>query len=95
MLASPLVALGDAARTRTFWVLFGTFFVCGASTNGLVQTHFVSLCGDFGILPVAAASMLAAIGVFDFAGLSVRAGCRTASTAGHFCSGTTGCAAFL
>jgi predicted MFS family arabinose efflux permease len=49
-------------------VLFGTFFVCGASTNGLVQTHLVSLCGDFGIVPVAAAGMLAVIGIFDFAG---------------------------
>ncbi|RYE33477.1 MAG: MFS transporter [Hyphomicrobiales bacterium] len=68
MLASPLIALRDAAGTRTFWVLFGTFFICGASTNGLVQTHFVSLCGDFGILPVAAAGMLAIIGIFDFAG---------------------------
>lgn len=68
MLASPIIALKDAARTQTFWVLFGTFFVCGASTNGLVQTHFVSLCGDFGIVPVAAAGMLAVIGIFDFAG---------------------------
>ncbi len=68
MLASPLLALRDAARTRIFWMLFGTFFVCGASTNGLVQTHFVSLCGDFGLAPVAAAGMLAVIGVFDFAG---------------------------
>lgn len=68
MLASPLLTLKDAAGTRTFWILFGTFFVCGASTNGLVQTHFVSLCGDFGIVPVTAASILAMIGIFDFAG---------------------------
>ncbi|MGN6097812.1 MAG: MFS transporter [Bosea sp. (in: a-proteobacteria)] len=68
MLASPLIALREAVITRTFWVLFGTFFICGASTNGLVQTHFVSLCGDFGIVPVAAAGMLAVIGIFDFAG---------------------------
>ncbi len=68
MLASPLVALREAAGSRIFWVLFGTFFVCGASTNGLVQTHFVSLCGDFGMAPVAAAGMLAIIGIFDFAG---------------------------
>lgn len=45
MLMSPLVALRDASRTHTFWVLFGTFFVCGASTNGLVQTHFVRYAG--------------------------------------------------
>lgn len=68
MLASPLLTLKDAAQTRTFWVLFGTFFVCGASTNGLVQTHFVSLCGDFGIVPVTAAGILAMIGIFDFIG---------------------------
>ncbi|AOH87180.1 MFS transporter (plasmid) [Sphingomonas panacis] len=68
MLMSPLLALKDAARSATFWVLFGTFFVCGASTNGLVQTHFVAMCGDFGIVPVMAAGMLAMIGIFDLVG---------------------------
>lgn len=68
MMMSPLVALREASRTHTFWVLFGTFFVCGASTNGLVQTHFISLCGDFGMAAVTAAGVLAMIGVFDFAG---------------------------
>ncbi|GEP00738.1 MFS transporter [Methylobacterium haplocladii] len=82
MLMSPLLALRAAATSLTFWVLFGTFFVCGASTNGLVQTHFVSLCGDYGIAAVTAAGMLAVIGVFDFAGtvgsgwLSDRYDCR-------------------
>ncbi|MCQ4161654.1 MFS transporter [Roseomonas sp. GC11] len=68
MLASPLLALRDASRSATFWVLFGTFFICGASTNGLVQTHFVSLCGDYGLAAVTAAGMLAMIGAFDFVG---------------------------
>ncbi len=68
MLVSPITALGEAAQTRIFWVLFGTFFICGASTNGLVQTHFISLCSDFGIAAVAAAGMLAIIGIFDIAG---------------------------
>ncbi|MGO4735842.1 MFS transporter [Bosea sp. 2KB_26] len=68
MLASPLVALREAVRTQTFWVLFGTFFICGASTNGLVQTHFIALCGDYGMAAVAAAGVLAVIGIFDFAG---------------------------
>lgn len=68
MLASPLIALREAAGTRVFWLLFGTFFVCGASTNGLVQTHFVALCGDFGMAAVTAAGMLALIGIFDFIG---------------------------
>lgn len=68
MLASPLVALREAAGTSTFWILFGTFFVCGASTNGLVQTHFVALCGDYGMAAVTAAGVLAVIGIFDFLG---------------------------
>ncbi|MGQ4274523.1 MFS transporter [Terrihabitans sp. B22-R8] len=68
MLLSPLRTLRDVAGSRTFWVLFGTFFVCGASTNGLIGTHFVALCGDYGIVPVAAAGVLAAMGMFDLVG---------------------------
>ena len=68
LLASPLAVLKEASATSTFWILFATFFICGLSTNGLIQTHFVTMCGDFGILPVAAASMLAVMGIFDFFG---------------------------
>ncbi|MFO1067746.1 MAG: MFS transporter [Geminicoccaceae bacterium] len=68
MLLSPLLALRDAAGSRTFWVLFATFFVCGLSTNGLIQTHWIALCGDLGVAPVGAAGMLALIGVFDLVG---------------------------
>jgi MFS family permease len=68
LLLSPLVVLKDVARTPIFWILFGTFFVCGSSTNGLIQTHFITLCGDYGMAPVAAASVLAMMGVFDFIG---------------------------
>jgi MFS family permease len=68
LITSPLVALRDASRSRTFWVLFATFFVCGASTNGLIQTHFITLCGDYGIESVKAAGLLAVIGLFDFCG---------------------------
>jgi predicted MFS family arabinose efflux permease len=56
------------ARTRTFWILFGTFFICGASTNGLIQTHFIPFCSDNGLAEVAAAGVLATMGVFDFFG---------------------------
>ncbi|MBV8472110.1 MAG: MFS transporter, partial [Hyphomicrobiales bacterium] len=68
MLRSPLAAFRDAAGTRVFWVLFVTFFVCGLSTNGLIQTHWITLCGDYGVPPVSAAGILATIGVFDFFG---------------------------
>jgi sugar phosphate permease len=66
--ALSLAALGLAARRRVFWVLAGTFFVCSVSSYGLTQTHFVPFCGDLGVPLVAAAWLLAAIGVFDLAG---------------------------
>jgi predicted MFS family arabinose efflux permease len=51
-----------------FWILFATFFICGASTNGLIQVHLIPMCLDYGIPQVQAASLLAAMGVFDFVG---------------------------
>jgi sugar phosphate permease len=68
ILTAALGTLADAARTRVFWILFATFFICGASTNGLVQVHLIPMCLDFGIPQVEAASLLAAMGVFDFFG---------------------------
>jgi MFS family permease len=68
LLMAPLYVLKEAARVPVFWVLFGTFFVCGSSTNGLVQTHFITLCHDYGLAATAAASVLAMMGIFDFFG---------------------------
>jgi sugar phosphate permease len=68
IMAAALGALRDAAKTRVFWILFATFFICGASTNGLIQVHLIPMCLDFGIPQVQAASLLAAMGVFDFVG---------------------------
>lgn len=66
--ATPFKVLAEASRSGTFWVLAATFFICGLSTNGLIQTHFISLCSDFGLGPVPAASVLAMMGAFDFIG---------------------------
>jgi predicted MFS family arabinose efflux permease len=57
-----------AARTRVFWLLAVAFMVCGASTNGLVQPHFIPAAHDHGLPVTAAASLLAVVGVFDIAG---------------------------
>jgi sugar phosphate permease len=67
-LLAPLVTLKSISGNAVFWVLFGTFFVCGLSTNGLIQTHWISICGDFGMAAVTAAGTLAVIGIFDFFG---------------------------
>ena len=68
IMAAALGTLRDAAQSRVFWILFATFFICGASTNGLVQVHLIPMCLDFGIPQVQAASLLAAMGVFDLFG---------------------------
>jgi len=64
----PLQALVWAARSREFWILAGTFFICGASTNGLIGTHLIPACMDHGIPEVTAAGLLAVMGIFDMAG---------------------------
>jgi len=60
--------LREAARTRTFWLLAGGFAICGASTNGLVGTHFVTAAHDHGMPHTTAAGLLALVGIFDVAG---------------------------
>ncbi|WP_037840918.1 MFS transporter [Streptomyces sp. NRRL F-5126] len=60
--------LASAARTGPFWLLAGSFAVCGATTNGLVKTDFVPAAHDHGLPVTAAASLLAVIGVFDVVG---------------------------
>ncbi len=67
----PLGALGAlrlAVRHRAFWFLAAGFAVCGATTNGLVGTHFVAAAHDHGMPPTTAASLLALVGLFDVAG---------------------------
>ncbi len=64
-------ALAEGSRSPLFWVLAFTFFICGLSTGGLIQTHFIPLCHDFGIPNVEAAYYLAIIGAFDFVGTIV------------------------
>jgi MFS family permease len=65
---NAITTLREASGTRGFWLLFFTFFVCGLSTNGLIGNHFIPLCQDFGMTEVAAAGVLAMMGVFDFMG---------------------------
>ncbi|OMI39462.1 integral membrane transport protein, partial [Streptomyces sparsogenes DSM 40356] len=63
-----ITALVSAARTGPFWLLAGTFAICGASTNGLVKTHFVPAAHDHHMPVTVAASLLAVIGIFDIVG---------------------------
>ena len=60
--------LRDAFRQKAFWILAGTFFVCGWTTNGLIGAHFVPAAHDHGMPATTAAGLLALVGVFDFVG---------------------------
>jgi predicted MFS family arabinose efflux permease len=60
--------LGEGVRSRDFWLLATTFFVCGFTTNGLVGTHMIALCSDHGMDAVAAGGLLAIMGLFDLVG---------------------------
>ncbi len=71
---NPVKSIADpdvmkrAVRTPEFWLLAGTFFICGATSNGLIGTHFIAYAVDCGIPQVMAASTLALMGVFNFTG---------------------------
>ncbi|PWK14845.1 MFS transporter [Tumebacillus permanentifrigoris] len=64
----PLKVLRVAVRSKPFWLLAGTFFFCGFSTNGLIGTHLIPACVEHGIPEVTAAGMLALMGLFDLVG---------------------------
>lgn len=70
-LAEAFGTLKQASRSRTFWLLAGSFFICGASTNGLIGAHLVPACGDRGIPPTRAAGLLAVMGLFDLIGTTM------------------------
>ena len=67
-LALAFRAFAEGARSRDFWLIAGSYFACGASTNGLIGTHLIPACIDHGLTEVAGAGLLAATGVFSFLG---------------------------
>lgn len=60
--------MGRAVQAGDFWRFFASFFVCGASANGLVGTHLISYCLDHGIPEVQAAGLIAGMAVFNILG---------------------------
>lgn len=57
-----------ALRTPEFWLLAGSFFVCGATSAGIVGTHFIPHSLDHGIAEATAAGALALMGAMNFIG---------------------------
>lgn len=65
------LSLMEGMRSRAFWLLASSFFICGLSTTGLVGTHFIGFCMSYGIPIVLAASMLSFMGIFDLIGTTL------------------------
>ncbi len=63
-----LQTLGDGIRIPDFWLLAGSFAICGATTVGLISVHLIPASVEHGLTEVTAASMLAAMGIFDLVG---------------------------
>jgi MFS family permease len=66
--ARPGGVMAAALRTPEFWLLAGSFFVCGATSNGLIGTHFIPHSVDHGVPEVKAAGTLALMGAMNFVG---------------------------
>ena len=66
--ALAIDTLKQGSKRKDFWYLFGSFFVCGLSTSGLIGTHFIPAAHDHGMVDTLAASLLALVGVFDVIG---------------------------
>jgi predicted MFS family arabinose efflux permease len=67
-LRNTFAVLARATHKRDFWLVAGTFFICGCTTNGYIGTHFMAICGDLGIPQVQAAGDVAVIGIFSMLG---------------------------
>jgi MFS family permease len=63
-----LQVLKRASKVRTFWALVAGFAICGATTNGLIGTHFIPSAHDHGMPETTAAGLLAVVGIFDILG---------------------------
>ncbi|MEO3934191.1 MFS transporter [Micrococcaceae bacterium Sec7.4] len=63
-----LQVLKRASKVRTFWALVAGFAICGATTNGLIGTHFIPSAHDHGMTQTTAAGLLAVVGIFDIVG---------------------------
>jgi sugar phosphate permease len=60
--------MSEALRTRDFWLLAGSFFVCGYTSNGLIGTHLIPHAVEHGFTENVAAGALALIGAFNVVG---------------------------
>lgn len=62
------VSVADAAQTAPFWLLMGTFFVCGYTSNGMVLTHFMPHALEHNFTAFQASFALGVMGAMNVVG---------------------------
>jgi MFS family permease len=62
------LTLRQALRTRDFWLLAGSFFVCGYTTNGLIGTHLLPHTVEHGFVEVESAAAISVMGLMNIFG---------------------------
>lgn len=65
---SGAVSLSEVFGSSTFWMLAGTFFICGGTANGLIGTHLIPHSIDHGFPQVTAAATVGVMGGLNFVG---------------------------
>ncbi|HET7874128.1 MAG TPA: MFS transporter [Methylomirabilota bacterium] len=66
--ADRRVPVGEAMQVPAFWLLAGTFFICGYTSNGLVLTHLVPHAAEHGFSEMHAAQALGVMGAMNILG---------------------------
>ena len=61
--------LNRVRRVPDFWLLAGSFFVCGATSNGLIGQHFQAHAIDHGLTEYNASTAFAIMGGLNFVGV--------------------------
>lgn len=56
------------ARQKNFWWLMGSFWVCGVTTAGLIDTHLIPYAEDVHIDTITAATAFGVLGTFNVLG---------------------------
>lgn len=62
------ISVTEAAQTLPFWLLMGTFFVCGYSSNGMVLTHFIPHALEHDFTAMEASAALGVMGAMNIVG---------------------------
>jgi MFS family permease len=62
------ITVTEAAQTLPFWLLMGTFFVCGYTSVGMIGTHFIPHALEHNFTAMQASAALGVMGAMNIVG---------------------------